>query len=1024
MVKEILKTLSSPIFMTFLLVLLIVSLAGATFIENDFGSTVARFRVYNAAWFELVLLLLAVNLTARAIVMKLYKVEKFSVFLFHIAFVLMIVGAGITRYFGEEGTMHIREGKQSSTIIVNERVFDVKVLKNNTLVKEEQFKSAVELRRVFNEHISVEQSKIDIKLLKYYEKVVKRALPHNEGAAIAGFVLSSEMFRGFDYVSFGETKVYGDFSISFDPKNGSLSDLVLSYIDDVLYLSSPYTINVQDMGSEVEGGFYEDMVPAEPRKIYTINNHNFVLQEFYPYASFKPSMPDAMGQGMKAMVLTVGSRFEEKEIVLFEDEWNGEHKFINMGEYQLGISYGNRKIELPFSLFLNDFVIERYPGSSSPSSFSSYVTIIDETKEPEPYHIFMNNILKYHGYRFFQSSYDQDEQGTILSVNYDKWGTGITYFSYFLLILGMLWSMINPKTFFRRTVLNQKLLPMILLLMLLFPAGAFAQGNKPTSIQPVDKKHAEAFGMLHVQNYKGRTEPMFTYSSELLRKIVRAERFNGLTPTQVFLEMSTDPGRWMDIPMIKVTNRELQSLIGVNGKYAAYSDFISPHQGYVLQNAVSKVYAKPAAQRDKFDKAVMKTDEKINICYAIYTGSLLKVLPVPGNPEPTKWYPPSEAAMLATSAEDSLFLSSIVEAYFIELIKAKQTADYTIPNQLLNQLIAYQAQNAGYELPSELKTKIEVFYQKLNAFKKLFPFYFSFGLLNLFMLITFIVIGKNSPSTISRIFYFAMLAGFVVHTVGLSARWYISGHAPMSNGYESMVFISWVTVLSGFIFNRRSPFALTATAVLAGLTLMVANLSFMDPDVTNLVPVLQSYWLTIHVSVITASYGFLGLGALIGIINQILVIFLGNRNKDRIIKTIHNLTIINHKTMIIGLYLLTIGTFLGAVWANESWGRYWGWDPKETWALISILVYTIVTHARLIPGLKGIFTLNVLSLYAFASIMMTYFGVNYYLSGLHSYAGGDPVPVPAFVYYTVAAFVLLTLTASIRFDKLNKKQVD
>ena len=202
---------------------------------------------------------------------------------------------------------------------------------------------------------------------------------------------------------------------------------------------------------------------------------------------------------------------------------------------------------------------------------------------------------------------------------------------------------------------------------------------------------------------------------------------------------------------------------------------------------------------------------------------------------------------------------------------------------------------------------------------------------------------------------------------------------------------------------------------------MVANLSFMDPEVPNLVPVLQSYWLTIHVSVITASYGFLGLGALLGIIVQILFVFANKQNKIRIAETVNNITVINHKTLIAGLYLLTIGTFLGAVWANESWGRYWGWDPKETWALISMLVYAIVVHARMVPGMKGVFTFNLLALYAFASIIMTYFGVNYYLSGLHSYAGGDPVPVPSFVYYTVASFVMLSLLASIRFDKIYKQ---
>jgi cytochrome c-type biogenesis protein CcsB len=269
--------------------------------------------------------------------------------------------------------------------------------------------------------------------------------------------------------------------------------------------------------------------------------------------------------------------------------------------------------------------------------------------------------------------------------------------------------------------------------------------------------------------------------------------------------------------------------------------------------------------------------------------------------------------------------------------------------------------------------------------------------------------GRKNISLFVRILSWILFAGFLFHTLGLGIRWYIAGHSPMSNGYESMIFISWVTLLAGFIFSRKSAFALSATAVLAGMTLMVAHLSFMDPEITNLVPVLKSYWLTLHVSVITGSYGFLGLGAILGIISMILMILSDNKNIERISSTIDELAVINYKTLTLGLYFLTIGTFLGAVWANESWGRYWGWDPKETWSLITIIVYSFVIHSRMIPGMKDIYTFNLLSLFAFSSVLMTYFGVNYYLTGLHSYAASDAVPIPGFVY--IAFIVLVTLSA-------------
>jgi cytochrome c-type biogenesis protein CcsB len=268
-----------------------------------------------------------------------------------------------------------------------------------------------------------------------------------------------------------------------------------------------------------------------------------------------------------------------------------------------------------------------------------------------------------------------------------------------------------------------------------------------------------------------------------------------------------------------------------------------------------------------------------------------------------------------------------------------------------------------------------------------------------------------------KILFSLAVAGFIFHTLGLGIRWYISGHSPMSNGYESMLFISWVTMLAGFIFSRKSLLALAATAVLAGMTLMVAHLSFMDPEITNLVPVLKSYWLTLHVSVITGSYGFLGLGAILGLIVMIMMLFVNTKNQERISATIDELTVINYRTLTLGLYFLTVGTFLGAVWANESWGRYWGWDPKETWSLITIVIYTLVTHSRMIPGMKDVYSFNLLSLFAFSSVLMTYFGVNYYLSGLHSYAGGDAVPVPVFVYVAVIVLVALAVSANIMYKR-------
>jgi cytochrome c-type biogenesis protein CcsB len=383
------------------------------------------------------------------------------------------------------------------------------------------------------------------------------------------------------------------------------------------------------------------------------------------------------------------------------------------------------------------------------------------------------------------------------------------------------------------------------------------------------------------------------------------------------------------------------------------------------------------------------------------------------------WGSQQEAIQNPKSKDDSLFLKSIIPV----LSDALQTNNLTNIRRVTESITMYQKRFSQYALPSESRTNAELLYYKFGIFERLFPIYATIGLAMLIGLIIMVIKGKKGTSLFVRVLGWLLFAGFLFHTLGLGLRWYIAGHAPMSNGYESMIFISWATLLAGFIFSRKSAFALSAAAILSSMTLMVAHMSFMDPEITNLVPVLKSYWLTLHVSVIISSYGFLGVGAILGLISLILLCLSNDKNREMISDTIDELTVINFKTLTLGLYFVTIGTFLGAVWANESWGRYWGWDPKETWSLITIIIYSIVIHSRRIPGMKDIFTFNLISLFAFSSVLMTYFGVNYYLSGMHSYASGDSAPVPSYVYIIVIVLAALSFVAYSKY-KTGKKTED
>jgi cytochrome c-type biogenesis protein CcsB len=1008
--KKILNLLISPVITVVILLIAVIAMATATFIENDFGSEAAKKAVYNARWFEFLFLLFVVNLISNIVRFKLYKKQKVTLFIFHVALIIMIAGAAITRYFGFEGVMHIREDKSSSVIMTNNKVLKITASENDKSKNYKWTDDEVIYTKDFSDNIDLSDKIFNISIQYYYPKAVERAIPYKGGKSIVGFFLATDEYSGYVYISDGETKKTGALTIGYN--NNKNADVYFFTENDTVFIGAKDSLEVSQMGEANNTKIKQAEVRL--KTLYKTQQSNIVVREIFDEAVIAPYRISGKNpNAMPTYVFSISSDDTTRNFTV----WESSGEFPKYTEFYIDnvkiiASFGSETVELPFSLYLKNFEIKRYPGSGSPSSYSSYIQIIRPGKATEKFHIYMNNILKADGYRFYQSSYDNDEKGTVLAVSYDALGTTITYVGYFLLFLGIVLSMINKNTFLHRTIVSKPVkISMIIVAFLLFGTNLLQAKD---GIKHVSKEHADKFGRLLIQDSKGRTEPIYTFASDILRKLARKDNIYGMNPVQVFLEMNSNPNFWVNIPVVKISNRELQRTLGIKSDYASYMDFITATSQYKLHDLVNKAYNTPAGKQTKFDKAIIKADERVNICNSLFAGKFMNVFPVKGA-ENNKWLPAAQALKYAESDDDSVFLIKITAAYFIELQKSILSGNYEKPNVFVEQIHKYQQTHATYNLPSDKRVSFEILYYKINILKKLFPYYVISGVLFLFFLIGEIIKGKKLPDYLVSMFYGIIFSGFLAHIVGFAGRWYISGYAPMSNGYESLVFISLITILAGIIFSRQSQLALSATAILAGFTLMVANLSFMDPEITNLVPVLKSYWLTIHVSAITGSYGFLGLGAVLGIINLVLTTIQNKNNFNRIEETIISITKINHRTLILGLYFLTIGTFLGAIWANESWGRYWGWDPKETWSLITVLIYTIVTHARIIPGLKGVFTFNVLSVFAFFSVLMTYFGVNYYLSGLHSYAAGDPVPVPNFVYISVAAIVSLTFAASFRF---------
>ncbi len=482
-----------------------------------------------------------------------------------------------------------------------------------------------------------------------------------------------------------------------------------------------------------------------------------------------------------------------------------------------------------------------------------------------------------------------------------------------------------------------------------------------------------------------------------------------MNANQVVLGMFSRPNIWKKVNIIKVKTPKLRKLLGVNEnqKLVKFTDFFDSDGNYKLTSEVELANQMVPSKRGTYERDLIKVDERLNISFMSYRGVLLTIFPLYGN-ELNKWV--DFKKMFATVDDSQLKKSTGC------LLDAVYNINYKEGLVHIKEIEKYQKEFGSAVMPTQKKLDVEIWFNKMALFIKLSIIYLLFGLLLLIYGLSSIFYNRIISSNIKIVITLISFLLLMSHTFGIGVRWYIGGYAPISNTYETMIYIALAVLLVGVGLLRKSTIAFAASFMMAGVFVFAAYLGEIDPEITSLVPVLKSYWLSVHVSVITASYGFFGVGAILGIIS-LMLFMLRSKNRLHIDTHIKNIIYINEVTLILGLILLVIGNFLGAIWANESWGRYWGWDPKETWAYVSILVYTFVLHIRLIKNIYSPYLFSVLSVIAFFSILMTYYGVNFYLAGLHSYATGDPIPIPNWVYYTIG-IVLMIIVSSYTKRKL------
>lgn len=622
--------------------------------------------------------------------------------------------------------------------------------------------------------------------------------------------------------------------------------------------------------------------------------------------------------------------------------------------------------ELGFEVSLKNFNVVNYPGTDAPMD---YVTML--TANTQEIKVSMNNIGSFNGYRFIQSGYDSDMQGTTLGVYHDPWGIGITYTGYALLFISLIATMVSKKTRMRH--LYRKALSLqgakAWAVTALLTVSSFATSANAQEMVKIDGDIADDFGKICVL-YNSRITPINTVATSFVTKLCGKPTWDGLSSNQVFAGWIFDVPYWETVKMIEIKEKKAQELLGINGKWASFDDFWDNYNNYKLDATLKKAYKDGDT---KLQKQLRDADEKFNIIRMLYGGEMLKMFPYAGKQGHIQWFAPGQPlGNLKLDEKELVFIKKSMD-YLAESII---TGDKARAEEIAKKIYSYQHVRGKAVVPTKFRIYTETFYNKTNAQRLPVMLYLTLSLVLAIVSTLSLNNGKQKKTRlVSSVLTWVML----IHTTLLLAlRWFVSGHLPMSNGYETMQFMAWATLIVTLVMQKRFLPVKQFGPLLSSFALLVAMITDGNPQITQLMPVLQSPLLSVHVMVIMFSYALFGLTALIGLQGLI-----AHHRKQE--EKEQQLAALSQFLLYPAVALIAIGIFIGAIWANVSWGRYWSWDSKETWALITMLIYSAPLHAD-IKWLRKAQHMHIYMLLAFLSVLMTYFGVNYFLSGMHSYA--------------------------------------
>lgn len=653
---------------------------------------------------------------------------------------------------------------------------------------------------------------------------------------------------------------------------------------------------------------------------------------------------------------------------------------VRQGEQQTsftdskGISH-----QLPFSITLNQFEIIYYKGTLAPMDFISHISVADKDCHRQIQgKVSMNHIFSYQHYRFYQSGYSEDNEGSVFSVSHDPYGIGITYAGYTLLLLSTVFFFFSPQSRFRQLLKSPLLHRSLTVILLLFAFSLNSNFLKANSTSPkvLPREVAEHFGDLYIL-YNNRICPLQTFARDFTVKLYGSSSYKGLTPEEVLTGWLFYYDSWKNEPIIRIKSNEARKLLEIEGNYARLKDYISTINEYKLEKMMNHIRS---GEQVTDKRGIEEADEKFNIINLVCTGAMMKIFPCRNIAGKTlEWYSQSDQLPQDMDNDKWVFIRKSM-SYVNEMIVMKKYNDACL---LLEKIKKYQQKECDGLLPADNKFKAEKIYNQFDYSKSVAMACICIGLICFIYYCHCMASQKRTSRKAIIILNILLWIVFTYLSAAICLRGYVSNHLPLSNGFETMQFMAWCTLLLTFLLQRKFAMLLPFGFLLCGLTLMVSMLGESNPQITQLMPVLQSPLLSIHVVVIMIAYSLLAFIMLNGVTAVIL-----HQSQKECKEQIERLQIISQIILYPAIFLLAIGIFIGAVWANVSWGRYWGWDPKEVWALITMLVYALALHPRSLPWFHRTMFFHVFCITAFITVLITYFGVNFLLGGMHSYANG------------------------------------